>query len=64
MLGSGLLHEPIGDISVILRIPTIATTRSDGSRPPIPTDRDHLFRSIATSVKAPLGTSADLSVLL
>jgi len=47
-----------------LRIPTIATTRSDGSRPPIPTDRDHLFRSIATSVKAPLGTSADLSVLL
>ena len=25
-----------------LRIPTIATSDSDASRPPVPTDRDHL----------------------
>jgi hypothetical protein len=24
-----------------LRIPTIVTSRSDGSRPPVPIDRDH-----------------------
>ena len=37
------------------------------SRPPIPTDRDHLFRSIATSVArvltAPLDDSGDVSLL-
>jgi len=27
-----------------LRIPTIATTYSDGSRPPVPIDRDHVAR--------------------
>src|SRR5580692_11552551 len=37
------------------------------SRPPIPTDRDHLFRSIATSVArvltAPLDDGGDVSLL-
>jgi F-type H+-transporting ATPase subunit b len=28
-------------IATYVRIPTIATTRSDGSRPPVPIDRDH-----------------------
>ena len=27
-------------VSISLRIPTIATTHSDGSRPPVPIDRD------------------------
>ena len=34
-----------------VRIPAIATTRYDRSRPVIPIDRDHPFPSIATSVK-------------
>src|SRR4051812_27740151 len=39
-----------------LRIPTIVTTRSDASRPPVPIDRDQ--------VKAPSGAFSDLSVLV
>jgi len=27
-------------LAVVLGIPTIATTHSDGSRPPVPNDRD------------------------
>ena len=34
-----------------MRIPTIATTCSGGRRPPIPTDRDHPFRRIATRLR-------------
>jgi hypothetical protein len=34
-----------------VRIPTIATTCSGGRRPPIPTDRDHPFRRIATRLR-------------
>src|SRR2546430_4889946 len=46
------------------RPPSCAYRRS---RPPIPTDRDHLFRSIATSVArvltAPLDDGGDVSLL-
>jgi hypothetical protein len=37
-----------------LRIPAIVTTRSDGSRPPVPIDRDQF--------DGPLGAFSDLSV--
>ena len=30
----------IGQLSLNVRIPTIVTTRSDASRPPVPIDRD------------------------
>jgi hypothetical protein len=42
-LGIGIvtsLAHPGGNITG-LRIPTIVTTRSDGSRPLVPIDRDH-----------------------
>jgi hypothetical protein len=34
-----VMRAPVGIICTV-RIPTIATTRSDGSRPPVPIDRD------------------------
>ena len=34
-----------------VRIPMIATTRTDRSRPPVPIDRDHRFRLIATTLR-------------
>jgi hypothetical protein len=37
-----------------VRIPAIVTTRSDGSRPPVPIDRDQF--------DGPLGAFSDLSV--
>jgi hypothetical protein len=36
---SGPAREPVQQV-VKVRIPTIAPTHSDGSRPPIPIDRD------------------------
>lgn len=34
-----------------VRIPTIATTYTDRSRPPVPIDHDHPFRGIATRLR-------------
>ena len=53
----------VRDALCSLRATTIVTTCSDASRPPVPMDRDHPFRWIATSVKAPLGAPVDLSVM-
>ena len=51
---SGIGFVEDGPRRISLRIPMIATTCSDASR--------YLFRLIATRGKAPLGSSADLSV--
>jgi len=42
----GYVERVIGQKPGHVRIPTIATTHSDGSRPAVPIDRDHRFRSI------------------
>jgi len=40
--GRTLILDDMEEMSYVfdLRIPTIVTTRSDGSRPPVPIDRD------------------------
>jgi hypothetical protein len=43
-----------------VRIPTIATTHSDGSRPPVPIDRDQPVARVRT---APLDDGGDVSLL-
>ena len=58
----GLVRVQIGLSSLgrdSLRIPAIATTRSDPSRPPVPVDCDQCG---AGCLRAPLGGLADLSV--
>ena len=40
VLGFDEQQKPCGARFVGVRIPTIVTTRSDGSRPPVPIDRD------------------------
>jgi hypothetical protein len=40
--GASRWYRPVGPVGpACVRIPTIVTTRTDGSRPVVPIDRDH-----------------------
>ena len=49
------------DVNIGVGIPTIATTYSDGSRPPVPIDCDQCVARVLT---APLDDGGDVSLLM
>jgi hypothetical protein len=53
------VRDAIARGAIGLRIPTIATTHSDGSRPPVPIDRDQG----GVVLTAPLDDGGDVSLL-